>query len=154
MKGVKHGRRFSCVHILAGEEEPMGECQGSRRAVGMQRLASCQANGCHKASSTHDRQAMGPYNHGVQVETQSIPGYPPRQEENTMTTWLQQAFEKAAQLPADFRTNSRKIYWRTLSGLRRCGFRMRPLGLTLPPDHPPPRRVGHRSVPGLYRHWL
>src|SRR5712691_2481850 len=38
---------------------------------------------------------------GVQVETQLIPGYPPRQEEKTMTTLLQQAFEKASQLPDD-----------------------------------------------------
>ena len=38
---------------------------------------------------------------GVQVETQCIPGYPPGHEETTMTTLLQQAFEKAAQLPAD-----------------------------------------------------
>jgi hypothetical protein len=37
----------------------------------------------------------------LQVETQSIPGYPPRQEENTMTILLKQAFEKASQLPDD-----------------------------------------------------
>ena len=45
----------------------MGEYQGGSRAVGMKRLASCQASVCHKESSTHDRQAMGPYNHGVQA---------------------------------------------------------------------------------------
>ena len=37
----------------------------------------------------------------LQVETQSIPGYPPRQEEKTMTMLLKQAFEKASQLPDD-----------------------------------------------------
>jgi len=35
----------------------------------------------------------------LQVEIQSIPGYPPRQEDNTMTILLKQAFEKASQLP-------------------------------------------------------
>jgi hypothetical protein len=37
----------------------------------------------------------------LQVETQSIPGYLPRQEEKTMTILLKQAFEKASQLPDD-----------------------------------------------------
>src|SRR5882672_7783724 len=82
MKGVKHGRRFSCVHILAGEEEHMGDGQSGRRAVGMKRLTSCQASVYHKESSTHDRQARGPYNHGVQATagvrpTIRIVGRPP-----------------------------------------------------------------------------
>ena len=50
----------------------------------------------------------------LQVETQSIPGYPPRQEENTMTILLKQAFEKARNCPMTFRINSRRRSWRTL----------------------------------------
>ena len=54
----------------------MGESQGSRRAVGMPRLASWQANGCRKARRRQDQQAKGPYNHGVHATAGGVHSSP------------------------------------------------------------------------------